>query len=236
MVKGIFLAAQNLDSTVKKMSNIANNLANVNTTGFKRIRPFSEILGENGNVNVRQEIDWAQGDIMSTGNPLDVAINGKGFLGVMTENGLRFSRSGKLKINEAGNLLDFKGNKVMGINGEIVFSSMAYEDSADITINEEGEIKLGNKYVDSLLVVSGENLDNFELEGNDYFKSKDGDYKVADPEEYVLEQGHIEASNVNVIYEMESMINISSNYESAQRMVNFMDQTLAKAQEIGRVY
>lgn len=236
MVKGIYLAAQNLDSTLKKMGNIANNLANINTTGFKRTRPFSEVLESTGDVKIDQRIDWAQGDLMETSNPLDSAINGKGFFAVMTDSGMRFTRSGRFKINEEGNLLDVKGNKVMGINGEVVVPTYSTGNDNTISINKEGEIKMGNQYVDTLLVADGSNLNNFLMEGNDYFKTADGSYEIADPSTYSVEQGYIESSNVNAIYEMESMINISNNYESAQRMVNFLDQTLAKSQEIGKVF
>src|SRR5438876_6380039 len=92
-----------LDARMKIVDIITNNLANANTTGFKR--DFGRILqGEQG-FDVGTKVDLSPGDIVTTGNELDVAINGQGFFAVQTPNGVRYTRNGSFSLNNNGDLV-----------------------------------------------------------------------------------------------------------------------------------
>ena len=119
MIKGIYTAARALDSRMRNLDIVANNLANVNTTGFKRELPFSEIIDQAGNAQIRQASDFRPGELAQTANPLDLALSGDGFFVVQSENGLQMTRDGKFSISNEGYLVNKQGYKVMGKSGAI---------------------------------------------------------------------------------------------------------------------
>ena len=97
MIKGIYTAARGLNSRMKNLEIVANNLANLNTTGFKREVPFSEVMNQYGQVGIQKATDYQQGNLAETSNPLDVAISGKGFFVVQTENGAE--KAGQYRVS-----------------------------------------------------------------------------------------------------------------------------------------
>ncbi len=235
MVSGIDMAAKGMQARMKNLDIVANNLANLNTTGFKRQLPFSTILDQFGNATIQQNIDFRQGDIEQTSNPLDLAISGNGYFVVQTNNGTALTRDGSFKINNEGYLVDANGNEVMGNNGAIYLNNLNSTQKKEITISNKGEIKLGSDVVDNLLIAKMNEPENAQQTSGVDFLPGAGGYQIASPENYTVKQGYLEESNVNAIKEMEQMIQISHEYDSNHKIINYLDKSLDEANQIGKV-
>ncbi len=235
MIKGIYSVARALDAKMKKIEIVANNLANINTTGFKRDVPFSEyITNENSLLQVKEATDFNQGELNLTSNPLDVAISGKGFFVLENEDGLMLTRNGHFKISEDGYLVSQDGNRILGKSGAINVNEFLLDKNNKLEISKQGEIKISGKTVDTLLIALPDELNSTSRTGGVNFKL-DNDYSIANENDYVIAQGYLEDSNVNPIIEMQEMIEINNNFDSAHKLMNFLDQSLQKSNEIGRV-
>ncbi len=234
MIKGIYTAARGLDVRMKNLEVVANNLANLNTTGFKKELPFSEIMNQYGQTQVQQVTDFKQGNLTQTNNPLDLAISGKGFFVVQTDNGTQLTRNGSFKISNDGYLTDQQGNKVLGQSGFIKFDMLSFEKQKTITISKDGEVKYGNQPIDTLMIAKmDDQQDTTRTSGVDF--SPNGGYQTANLSDYQVKQGYLEDSNVNPVNEMESMIQINNEYQSASKMITFLDKSLDEANQIGKV-
>ena len=113
MIKGIFQSAKSLQACNKNMEKVANNLANINTTGYKREGMFSEILSSMTGPKIRSVVDTSQGELFTTSNPLDMAINGDGLFVLQSENGYEFTRNGSFRISDEGFLVMKKEKKLL---------------------------------------------------------------------------------------------------------------------------
>jgi flagellar basal-body rod protein FlgG len=235
MIKGIYLAGRSLDGKMKSMEVIANNLANLNTTGFKREVPFSEIISQTGQIQMRQVTDYQLGISAATGNPLDLYLNGKSFFALQTENGIELTRNGKFKISDDGFLVNEQGFKVLGRNGQINLNETMLSKEKALLISKIGELKVGDIPIDTLLVIKLDLNKNIERMDGANFIYPDGEYEQALTNEYEVIQGYLEESNINPITEMEAMIHTNSDYEAAAKMVHILDESLGKANEIGKV-
>jgi fagellar hook-basal body proteins len=243
MIKGMYLAARSLDNRMKGIQVVANNLANLNTTGFKRELQFSEIMSsingdkkvKGGNSKIRQVTDFTQGELSLTSNPLDLAISGKGFFLVKTDIGTEFTRNGRFKISDEGYLVTQSGDKVLGQNGEINLGDVIDDKQDSITISKNGEIRVGDKLVDKLFIAKVDNPQGSVKTTGENFASDDEEYLPAAEEDFSVEQGYLEESNINPIIEMEAMITMSKDYESSKKMITAFDQSLGQANEIGKV-
>jgi flagellar basal-body rod protein FlgF len=236
MIKGIYTAARSLDYKVKNIDVIANNLANLSTTGYKREVPFSEVINQMGDVQVRKLTNQRQGEVLQTANPLDLAISGKGFFAVKNEDGqIELTRNGRFKISDEGFLVNSSNEKVLGKNGPISMEDTMLNKDSAILITKAGEIKIGDKTVDTLLIMNvtdatqltRSNDSNFTTDGQEYFAAPENDYGIS--------QGYLEGANTNAIEEMEAMIQLNKEYESAQKIIAALDQSLGQANEIGKV-
>jgi flagellar basal-body rod protein FlgG len=235
MIKGIFLAARNLQSGEKHIGVIANNLANLNTIGYKREVPFSMILDSEGNLSARQINDPKQGEMVLTGNPLDLGINGNGFFVVETKYGERITRDGKFRISDEGYLVNQMGDKVMGKDGEIHFGSNVFNSDQSIVVSKTGEVKVGDTILDELRIVRVEKPEELNKTGGSYFSIEGVDVEELENGEFEITQGYLETSNVNIMEEMESMIRSNNDYQSTQKIIRYLDDSLEKANSIGKV-
>ncbi len=211
----------------RQLDVVANNVANVNTAGFKADRSvFQEFLmptahednfvGNDRRLSYVQDRatfhDFSQGASEQTKNPLDIAIDGSGFLVVQTPAGERYTRDGGLQMNGQGQLVTAAGNPVLGTSGPIVFQPTDH----DINITDDGTITVveGNGRTDSvrgkLRVVSFPEAQKMLKEGLNLYAAGEGspqpDTKSA------LRQGYIEKSNVNAVAEMSRMIEVTRAY------------------------
>ena len=235
MIKGIFLAGRSMDSKFKTIEVIGNNLANVNTTGFKKATPFTEVINQYNKVEIKQATNYTQGNLTPTDNPLDLSVNGNAYFTVQGSDGMDFTRNGKFSISDNGFLVNDQGKKVLGRSGPINLSGYMLDKSQNINISKNGDIKVGDMYVDKLLMVKLDPTDKFTRKDGTNFSSVDGRYLLADDSEFQINQGYLEESNVNPIEEMTNMIKVHNEYDSASKMINFLDQSLSEATEIGKV-
>jgi flagellar basal-body rod protein FlgF len=235
MIKSIYVAGRCLSSGMKKMSTIANNLANLNTTGYKRILPFNEVLSTYEPGKMKQLTDFQAGQYVPTSNPLDLALEGDAFFTIKTKEGIEFTKNGRLGVSEDGFLVDAYGDKVLGQGGEINLSKFLLNENPQLVISDVGEIRVGEELVDKLLISEVSEKQELKHRSESRYYLKNGTYSIAEESNYKVAQGYLEASNVNPIIEMESMIKLSNNYESSQKMINYLDQSLALSKEIGKV-
>ncbi|MHB8578627.1 MAG: flagellar basal-body rod protein FlgF [Ignavibacteriaceae bacterium] len=234
MIKGIYTAARGLDARMKNLEVIANNLANLNTTGFKKEMPFSEVMNQYGQTQIQNVTDFKQGNLEQTNNPTDVAISGKGFFVVQTGNGPELTRNGSFKISDNGYLVDQQGNKVMGQNGSIKIDMLSFEKQKSFTISNEGEVKYGNNTIDTLMIAKMNDQQDSARDSGTNFSSTGG-FQVANQNNFQVKQGYLEESNVNPIKELENMIQVNNEYQSASKMITFLDNSLVEANQIGKV-
>ena len=182
-------------------------------------------------------IDRAQGSMKSTGNPLDVAISGDGFLAVQTDNGVRYTRDGALIRSATGQLQNMKGQAILDEQGRPI----TVPGNADkIMIGAKGEIAVsvgGNPYqqVARLMFVSfGDDRRAILKEGGNLWNPRPG--AEARPATGEIQQGALEASNTNVVNDMVELINNQRIYEAGAKAVITQDSMLEKAvTEVGRV-
>ena len=212
----------------RQMDVVANNVANINTNGFKADRSlFEEYLRSPAHednftrsdrrvsfVQDRASFhDFAAGNTEQTKNPLDVSIDGGGFLVVQTPAGERYTRDGGLQINNLGQLVTAGGNPVMGTSGPIVFQPT----DKQINIAADGNVTVleGTGRTDSvrgkLRMVSFADAQKLVKDGNNLYSAGQGVAAQPDIASRVR-QGFIEKSNVNSVTEMSRMIEITRTY------------------------
>jgi flagellar basal-body rod protein FlgF len=212
----------------RQMDVVANNVANVNTNGYKADKSlFQEYLNsgahEDNFVGTDRRVsyvldsgtfkDLAQGPTEQTKNPLDVAIDGGGFLVVQTPAGERYTRDGSLQINNQGQLVTAAGNPVLGNSGPIVFQPTDH----DVSIAADGNVTVleGINRIDAvrgkLRLVSFAQAQNLLKEGSNLYSAGQGTAAQADTASRVR-QGFVEKSNVNSVVEMSRMIEVTRTY------------------------
>jgi len=236
MIKGIFQAGKNLQIGEKQIGTISNNLANMGTSGYKKAMPFYHILMEEGTMTTKQITDFAAGEQLFTGNPLDIAIKGNAYFTIETEDGERLTRDGKFSLSQEGFLINGREDKVLGEGGVINLKDVMTDKDNKITITNDGLVMVGNKMVDKLMIMKGSEDSQLIKDSEVYFKSGDGGFSQVSAGEYEVSQGFLEGSNVSPIEEMQSMISLSKGYESAKNILTYLDESLEKANQIGKVF
>lgn len=246
MIRGLYLAGTGMLYQRNNMDVITNNLANVDTGGFRQeqmlSRSFSDMMLERKNdpavvrasrevgpLNTGIHIDeiltsFSQGPVEQTGLNTDMAIQGDGFFVVDTPEGERYTRAGNFTLTNEGILVDSEGNHVQGEGGEIRLESDRFLVKENGTIyNEDTGAEVGR-----LRIVEFEEPDNLRQEaGTRFYEYQDAGLKDAEKSEVL--QGYIEGSNVSTVDEMVDMLVASRAYESAQRAVGMIDETLDSA-------
>lgn len=255
MNRGIYPILSGALAHERRMQVFANNMANVNTAGFKQdeqafkaIFPrYHAVVPTGGQtMGLAQQImarpfgpterafvaphriktTFEPGRIRLTGNPLDVAIQGQGFFEVQTPQGLRYTRNGMLSLDNQRRLVTGLGYPVMGAKGEIKIPPGKLE------ITTQGAIKVDDKPVATIKVMEFADDDMPQKSSDGLFFSEKGTV-AKNPQ---IQVGHIEESNVNSIGEMVKMIQGMRNYESTQKLIQTLDRMAEVAiQDVGRV-
>jgi flagellar basal-body rod protein FlgF len=215
----------------RQMDVVANNMANINTSGFKG----EQILFEQFVMPVARDRDfrtadqplsyvqdWATmhdlsaGATVQTGNEFDVALNGDGFFAVQTPGGERWTRSGAFQLDNNGTLVDLDGNPVLGEGGPISFGP----EETGITIAQDGSISSSAGPKGRLRLVEFDNAQELARDGMNLFS---GGTPAPATQTRVM-QGFIERSNVSGVTEMAEMIRVTRAYESAASMAQKQDE------------
>lgn len=215
----------------RQMDVVANNIANINTTGFKAEQILFEdylmpVARDNDFPRQDQVLhyvqDWASmhdlsaGSILQTGNDLDVALNGEGFFAVQTAGGERYTRAGSFQIDNNGTLVDLSGNPVLGEGGPIRFGA----DETGITIADDGTISSSAGAKGRLKLVEFANPQALVHEGANLFSGTGGTVAV----DTRAMQGFVERSNVSGVSEMAEMIRVTRAYESVANLSQQQDE------------
>lgn len=232
MLRGIYTSTTGMVAEMERQNVVANNLANVDTVGFKRDnvvqQPFAEIMLNAYSKQVIKNIgplglgvqavtefpDFSNGSIVTTDNPYDLAIEGLGLFAVETNTGVKYTRAGNFLVDQDNYLVTRDGYNVLGENGPIRVEG-------SFTVSEEGEIMQNGAVVDRLLIFSEVGM---EKAGETLFVNDQPQLATR----YRIVQGALERSNVNPIREMIQMINVTRTYDTNHRALMAHDETLAK--------
>lgn len=268
ITRGIYTAAKGMESLLDLNDTIANNLANVNTTGFKKSAlTFRNVYdatveqstppGEEykrsewrnvGTLSVGPEthesiVQFTQGTLERTGNPLNIAIQGDGFFKVKNLDGnIAYTRNGDLTLDGQDYLITTDGERILDNVGQPVKISLEATQSNrnQIVINEDGQIVINNPNSPQMLQKIGlyDFADKREMIslGNGKFIPKD---LQENPEikagKFSIQQGAVELSNTNTINEMISSIQVSRCYETLSKLVQQDSELLSQAINLGKL-
>jgi flagellar basal-body rod protein FlgF len=229
MDRGLYIAASGMLAELTRQDQVANDLANASTPGYKQDRAaqagFGDLLVSDprtgapiGHQSAGVKIDalatdLAQAPLRETDEPLDVALQGDGFLAVQTPQGVRYTRNGQLALDATGGLVTTTGYPVLDDAGKPI----ALTPGAKVTIAADGTISGGPK----LGVVS---LANAAKQGDNFFIGTPG----ARPAGTQVKQGFLEGSGVDPARAMVDMIVSMRAYEASQRVIHAIDETLGK--------
>ncbi|KMY68971.1 hypothetical protein AAU61_05295 [Desulfocarbo indianensis] len=208
---------------------IANNLANVNTPGYKADRLlFNDVMGR------RVYSVMEQGSMDVTNEALDLGISGDGFFQVRTRNGIRITRAGNFQMSADGTLMTSAGDPVLGPGGTTVAMN---PQGGRPHVDDQGGVYQNNELVGQISVVEVVDPNSLEKEGFNMFSAKGGGAPVTRPaQDYSLVQGALEMSNANVVREMVGMVDSYRGFESYQKAINVMQEIDQKAAaQVGRV-
>ncbi len=220
---------QAMTGQVDRNNVIANNLANINTIGFKKDFVFFDAFGKEleKREGQNQTINFDQGQLKETTNPLDIALSGRGFFSVETENGTAYTREGHFKLDTNGVLRTGSGNAVLGEGGPLVILGENIKPDK-ITITQNGEVYSDDEYVDRLSIVDFENRGQMRKVGGNMFITNEEPEALA-MDQVVVQQGFLEESNVNPADEMIQLIEVQRQFESLQKMVRTLDDVFRTA-------
>ena len=208
----------------QSMNTVANNIANMNTPGFKGERlMFSEYINR-PDKKVQEPLSLVmdraqfriteQGPLQFTGGTYDVALEGSGYFGVQGPGGeTMYSRAGNFTLNADGQMVNASGHFVLGAGGQPI---TVPAEATNITIDKKGNIYSDTGQIDQLMVVEFENLQAMEANG---FGLLTTDEAGQQSETTKVIQGSLEGSNVQGVQEMTEMIDILRTYQSVQRML-----------------
>jgi flagellar basal-body rod protein FlgG len=279
-MKNIWVSLSGQVAQQRKVETIANNVANANTVGFKKDqlvfkehltaltkgvedidiprKEFSpaDFYHSQGAENAMVAVDgsftiFEQGTLVPTHNPLDLGLQGEGFLEVLTPAGVRFTRKGNLSLNREGELVTDQGYRVLSaLNASeenlrdpaSVGSFPAPEErilrvptKSKLTISIDGEVLTRDGQVGKISVVEFKDKHALRKEGSSLYLSPDEANVVRTDIKTNVNQGFLEGSNVNAIEEMSELIKAHRHFESIQKAINAYDSISGKAaNDIGK--
>ncbi|HUI64431.1 MAG TPA: flagellar basal-body rod protein FlgG [Bacteroidota bacterium] len=262
MNRALRTAASGMAAQQMNVEIIANNLANVNTTGFKKSRPeFQDLMyqtlkvsGVSQNPNIRQPIEiqvgngtvpvatlktFAQGDIQTTNNPLDVAIQGDGFLQVLRPDGsIAYTRDGSLKLSSDGTLVTAEGyvfDPAISVGSDTTNITIGRDGTVEVTtVSDSNPAKVGQVELAKFVNPAG-----LRAIGNNLYVETPASGPPIPGTPGVdgfgeLSQGSLESSNVDVVEEMVGMITAQRAYEMNAKTITAVDEMLSTANAIKR--
>lgn len=245
MIDGLYRIGAGMSSKMVRMEILANNLANIDTLGFKRDRAFQEELdvaavrpatdGSN-DLLIHQVVDFSEGSLKQTNNQLDVAIQGRGFFVLDTPAGPRYTRNGHFQMGLEGTMISSGGYPVMGTNGKLQLPDVYRLTQGSVQISESGDVTVDKQTVGRLRIADFQDYSQLTKDDEALFAASPEAGLVEGPGKLTgIRQGYVEESNVEGIEEMVSMIDLSRSFEAEQKALQAQDTTLGQANEIGRL-
>ena len=254
MVRGLYTAYTGMEAQQQKLDIVSNNLANVNTSGYKQdnvaFRSFKEVLATKiddpevpadlkiGRMTLGVQVDqvftsFAQGGLSHTEDINTMAIEGDGMIvvGQLQSDGSyveRYTRDGSFTRDQEGRLVTADGNFVLGQDGPIRI------DEPDFAVTKNGSIYVNNEYVDQIRLTGFTDYSSLRKIGDNLYRTTEAS-EFTDFEGN-LRQGYLESSNVNSVKEMVEMIKIMRTYEANQKVLTTYDATLENVvNNVGRL-
>ena len=239
MDRGVYAIVSGAIGQERRLDIVAKNLANAQTVGYKREKILFKTLLANsvGSSQPKTQadkvftratgtfLDWKGGVQRPTGHDTDFALEGDGFFVVKTPRGPEYTRSGNFKVTPTRQLTTLDGLPVLGQSGPLQIPP------GKLLVNRDGEITVDGATIDTLKIVKLKDLGSSTRVGERYVTK--GPVEPS-PSTNIL-QGSLEESNVNAIEEMVGLVDISRQYEAAQKVVQAMDDSTKQAvNEIAR--
>lgn len=224
----------------RRLNVSANNLANVDTPGFKKeLITFREVLmrkyprGWRTFKEVTVKTDFQQGPVEFTGNPLDVAIMGEGFFKVETPQGVAYTRAGNFRLDAQRRLVTPEGYPVLANGAPIIVDpglakgGLITLENQRFLINADGTISVDGTEVGRLDIVSFDDLSALKRRGENLFvlEGEAQEIPVENPE---IRQGHLELSNADPLEEMVNLIDIQREFEAIQKTISGNDENTSR--------
>ena len=235
MENALMVALSSQMSLRREMDVLANNIANINTSGFKGENVLFEqyVAKIEGAPSQADELTFVidkglfrnmtEGQIEVTNAPFDLAIVGDGFFTIQTADGEAYSRSGHFGVNDAGQLSTRDGDPVLDANGQPIQINL---DNGEITVSGDGLIADANGQIGQLELVRFDNPTAMEKTGAGLYTSEE----LPIPAEAArIEQGAVERSNVSPVLELTKMIQVMRSYQSASKLMENGDELSRKA-------
>ena len=252
----IYLASSAALAYERRLETVANNLANINTAGFKRDQVSFQayMLSDAGSpvpvqppfppaasaesfwVELRSHTDFSPGSMRQTGNPLDISLNGKGFFNVQSPEGTVYTRRGNFTLSADGVLVTQEGWPVLGDGGEMRLDASGTGRTAlEITIGEDGTVQVNGSKVGRLQISDIADPAGLAKLDGCYFKPSGDGVEAAPVEDARVAQGFLEMANVEAVQMLTEMIEIMRGYESYQRVIRSIDELNATSiADVGR--
>ena len=231
-------AASAMNANARAQEIIARNLANANTTGFKKgvvvFEDFSNVLADAATnvapaivADSQELVDYSEGSHTYTGNTLDVALQGEGFFVLQNPDPAQadrplYTRKGQFTLDETGQLVNTAGFTVMGESGAITFPA----DAQNILITADGSVSADGNSVGRLMVVDLDRPYTLERTNFTAFREPESVEASQPAAGYQVRQGYLEESNVDILTELVTMISVLRNFEANQRSVATTDEAL----------
>ncbi len=234
-----YVALSRQNALQKQMDVIANNMANLNTVGFKAeemmvaeagvktksdTTPFGRLVSfvrDEGTVR-----DAKEGPLQKTGAPLDVAIHGNGYFTLDSPGGARYTRAGHFRLDENGMIVSGEGYPVMQANGTPIIVA---PNEAQINIANDGTVSTENGQIGQMRIVNFANEQALKKSGDGTYITTATANTVTRPQ---LTQGMLEDSNVEAISQMTTMLQVQRSYQSIQNILDNEQDRIVKAMPI----
>lgn len=245
-------------SNEMRLNSISNNLANVNTTGYKRdLLGFKDTMERFAHDQIMEPMpniratpmfpepmhlarprlsvsltDFQQGGMRVTGSPFDMAISGDGFFKVQTPTGDFYTRNGNLRMTPEGTLITQQGFPLLSEGGDAITIPPGYK---NITIAEDGRIFADEELAGQVALVEIDEPRNLEKLGQNLFRVREGaEVQEIPPDNSFIAQGFIEAANVDAVYEMVNMIEAQRQFEAYTKIMQTAESIDKTAQQVAK--
>ena len=239
MDRGVYAIVSGAIGQERRLDIVAKNLANAQSVGYKREKILFKTLLAKSTASFQPKsqadkvftratgtfLDWNGGAQRLTGHATDFALEGEGFFVVKTPRGPEYTRSGNFKVTPALQLATLDGMPVLGQSGPVQIPP------GKLLVNREGEVTVDGATIDTLKIVKLKDLGSSTRVGERYITNGPVEPALATS----IQQGSLEESNVNAIEEFVGLVDISRQYEAAQKVIQSMDDATKQAvNEIAR--
>ncbi len=234
---GLIESTETMLAHSRRLNQITNNLANVDTAGYKKEDiTFWEMLYSTDNQGPRvgkalhDVTDMQPGVVKETGNTLDFALGAAdGFFKIQTPAGVRYTRAGQFTTNNEGQLTTPNGDLVLGDGGPLLINGN------NISVADDGNITVDGQLAGVLTVVTFADLRDLEKQGQNLF-ALTGAGQEEETQDPGVKQGFLEKSNVSTMKELTAMVDLNRAYETQQRVIRSIDDMDDKAiNRVGRL-